>query len=98
MLSSPALGGSRRSPCVAGRESAGPHSGSTNRVQRRRPLSRFEIPFTDAPVGIQTTLLIERARRFAVLFDGSMSVQTHWKRNGRKADHSVGDVTSNTLR
>src|SRR5229473_1968905 len=47
------------SPCVAEHESAGLHSGSTKRVQRRCQLSRFEIPFTDAPVGIQTILLID---------------------------------------
>ena len=98
MLSSPALEGSKETAYVEEYGSAGPHFDSINKFRRNGLISSWWVPFSDVPVGIQTTLLIERARRFAVLFDGSMSVQTHWKRNGRKADHSVGDVTSNTLR
>ena len=59
MLSSPALDGSRESPSVVEHESAGPDSGSTKKVRRSGLLSIFTIPFTDPPVGIQTTLCIE---------------------------------------
>lgn len=62
MLSSHALDGSRKAPCVATHESAGPHCGSTNEFQRKCPVSRFAIPFTDGPVGIQTILLVESGR------------------------------------
>jgi len=54
-----ALVGSKMSPCIAEHESAGLDCGSTSRVQRRRPLSRFEVPSTDVSVGIQTILLME---------------------------------------
>src|SRR6266446_5517558 len=52
-----ALVGSKMSPCVAEHESAGLHSGSTSRVRRRCPLSRFDIPFTDVSVRIETMLM-----------------------------------------
>ena len=59
MLSSPALDGSRESPCVEEHESAGPDSDSTKTVRRKGLLSMFAIPFADFSVGIETILLIE---------------------------------------
>ncbi len=59
MLSSPALDGSRESPCVEEHESAGPGSRSTKTVRRKGLLSMFAIPFADFSVGIETILLIE---------------------------------------
>jgi len=61
MLSSPALDGSRESPCVEEHESAGPDSGSTKTVRRKGLLSMFAIPFADFSVGIET-IIADRVR------------------------------------
>src|SRR6267154_3638051 len=58
-----ALVGLRKSPYVAEHESASLHSDSRDRVQRRRALSRFEIPFNDVRSEFRPTCSLRATRR-----------------------------------
>ncbi len=95
MLSSPASARSRRFPGAGGREEAGQYRDSTNTFPRKHPLSSFELPFTDAAVGIHTICLMNRDRypldrpaHGPICSSPSRAgFEAHGYQSGRKADH-----------